>query len=869
MALFPGEDLVDVPTPSGQILKLPRSVVPSSVLQQIGTAPQPQNGFTDETAYNVNEPFPSAGGMPNIDENGIVQPPDMTAPAPQQRVITPANAARVQARDAQGKAAQAKADAAQAEKDAAVAKQQAAYAGTPAGQQATLNQATQNNAEQMVKDTTDQVDLEAAGHDIIGRAYADRQAHLDELYAKQAKDAQADYDAEQSKLSEIGTMRKKIEGTKIDHSADHPILAAIGIALSGIGSAMKKEDTNPALDIFWKAIDRKVNAQMQNLDLLKDQYGMSKDELQLFKDKSHRHLELYNTLLAGEADKAAKQVEAIGAQLQGDQTRARAKVLADQIREQANNKALEAMHWGLDYDQKDRHQKQQLALGYTQANETRRHNMVDEQNVQAGQYLDYQKGLASIKSTGDTARYKAALEGQKENETRGIGNPTTGQMLLTSTGYTQMKQADSYEAKAKEMEAAATGPMGRTSEQNALIQQYRDRASELRGTASLENTFRTNDPTEAGKLSDVLSSGQQITSLVDDINTLYDAPSGGRKLVLTDANRAAIQAKSTELAMNLKTAWGLGVLSKNDIQLLGQATGGFDPEKVDTGVLANWLTKGLAGTDPSSFKDRINTLARDTERATVLKLHGRHWDVSDPEQIKNLFHRTTAATDTPEGKAIQGFAAGQGPVAAEAASQPGLAGKVRDTVQSGVVNALTFGNGGAPQYQVDQANAANSGSITRLGLSPDQAKSYDEAIKLYKSGSQQMGPMLTQQALNMAATRPTDAIALITNLQTDAPKLAAQIRTSLPPGEVKDAVDAAATKVIGVSELDPAILRESILSTMSADGKPQDEAALGQLIHIATSKGPQSKEAGQALHDILKESGLKKLPAGSVFREGR
>lgn len=884
MPIFQGDELVDVPMPSGQTLKLPRSAVPSSALQTLPDREQVAPGTNLDSVLasggdpSAAQPMPFRTPAPagadinsmlnavpeniaqpmgiNVDANGVLQPPTMTpAPMPQRELPTISGAtAERQMR------ARANAEAAQAKKDKRAAAKQAAYNASPAGKQEAVNNATQAGYNQEGIDTTTAADTEAAGQDIIGQAYAERNAQLDKYYNDRAAAAQQDYDAEQAKLGEVTAMRKKIENTKIDHSADHPILAALGLALAGLGSAMKKQDTNPALDVFWKAIDRKVNAQMQDLELLKNQYNMSKDELQLFKDKSKNHLELYNTLIAGEADKAAKHVEAIGAQLQGDQTRARAKILADQIRERGNAAAQDAVRWGLDYDQKAKQHADQMSLGWFNAKEGQRHAMSMEDITREGNYLDYQKALANIRATGDQARYKAALEAQSENEKRGIGNATTGQSLLTKQGYDMMKQAEAYEAKAKEIESAGGSPfdvngmINKATGQNAqLAQQYRDAAATLRGQAKLENTFRINDPVQAGKFSDDLAAGQRVTSLVDDIGNLFSAAGGGKKLLLTDANRAEVQAKSTELAMALKNAWQLGVLSKQDMNTLSQATGGTDPEKVDASQIANWISGGLAGTDPKAFKSRLDALSKDTQTGLVERLHTHQWDVTDPEQINNLFHRTTLPQETPESKALTALAKGQSPVDAENAAAPTGAGKVRDEAFSGAANLATLGIpkalgfGARPQYEVNQEAAANSGSVTRPGLSNDQAAAYETLLKSYKQNPA-VGDQLAAQVAQLAPTNPGTAIALLGNMKTDMPQAYAKARAMLPDGDVKSTTDMMDQQRLAVSEIPTSMLVPQVMSAGKGPDGMRDKEGAAELVRRATSgKDPEAKRALQQM----------------------
>lgn len=740
---------------------------------------------------------------------------------------------------------------------------QAAYQASPAAQLKQGDQQVQDAYASEAGHAISAAELDAAGQDIIANYADERNVQLDKLYVEREKRARENADAEEAKIREIGGMAQRIANTKIDRSLDNPVLAAIGVALAGLGSAMKHDGTNPALDMVFKMIDRKVQAQMQDLDLLKNQYGMSKDELQMFKDKSNRRLELYNTLLAGESDKAAKHIEAFGMRMQGDKTRANAKIIADQIRQKAGLYKIDAARWGMDYDQKEKHHKDQMGLQWFSAKESQRSNMVGESLKREDMYLDYQKAIAAAKASGDAAREKLMFEMTKENESRGIGNlganGEPGEPLLTQKGIEAMKQAAAYEQRAAQIEQDTAMGLNGVPTQDmqqqaaARAQMYRDKAAEIRGTARTLYQFRARDPVEARDLSGKYSASQSVMDVVDDIRMYYDAPDGGRKLLATDAGRAKLQSSFSQLAPLLKNAWQLGAWDRGSAGLVKNVTGD-DPSKWDVETIVGTMTT-LAGTDPEAFKARLDVLTNTLSRDIYNQLRAAKWDVKTPE---DLFRRRTAQAETLEGKALEGISAGRGPVAAEAAVTPGTAGKVRDEVYS-------FGGlAGDPAYKTNIAAAQESGSLRYPGIGANQEQGFDNALKMYKAGNQKIGPMLVAQVVGMAKTRPEDAIGMLHALRDHAggdvyEKAVAQ----LPEGPVSEQIAQETKQRVSTADIPTPMLEQQILTTMSPDGKISDEAGAQELRRRALAKLPG---AGEALMRITKRVGI---PANSVFAGGR
>lgn len=872
MAIYQGDEIVDVTTPDGRTLKLPRSVVPSSLLpapQQIGAAP----GFTDETVYNVTEPeIPSVTGgsidqVQNPDTQVVDAPPVQSAPDYQLATLNPPSTPREVARSNKQ----------YEQKQAKQAQAKAAYQASPQGQMAGVQKQTQSAFTAEKSAIVDAAVVEAAAQDMIGEAHAKANERLDKIFSDRAKAAEDLVLAEQKKNDELISTRKKIASTKIDRKSDHPIINALGIAMMNIGAAMDGDKSAPGFEFFWRALDRKVQNQMGDLDLMEKTYGMQKDELSALKDVNNRKLEVYNTLIAGEADKAKRHLEEIVAKSAGEQTKAKAQILMAQIDQRAAVAHQDAVRWGLEYDQKDKHQKAQIGLGYANLAESRRSNMVGEQLKREDMYLDWQKHLASLKASGDEAAYKAQLKMGEELSKRGIRD-INGEFLLSKDGRAMMSQAQQLEDEAaKLVKATENGANGiPTPETMKAAQQragmLRERAAQLRGQASLTGGVLASNDTEAVAMSNMMASGQSVIQLIDEIKVVADQV--GRGVLQRDKAQAKLQAMFNQLKPGLKEAWQLGSWDKGASNLVADIIGSDPSSEWNAGVLGAVVSRKMLE-DPNAFKGRLDAVASDLENRAKNKLVQKGAKFGDKDTV---FNRATGVdTGTPAAKASAAISEGRTPTEAEAASEPSTLGKIRDKVYAfggglgkGSVLDQAFGVGSeamTPAYEANKSAAVASGSLTRVGLNPQQAQGFDTLLKAYKGGDAGAGDALVAQVSNYAEQRPELAGALARNLREHAPDLYTKARLVLPKGgELDKQLGYEESARAGVSLMPTQMLVQNLVMTLDENGKITDQEAWKDLSRRATTGDPEAKSA---MTKLVQEIGKRKLPQGSVFREGR
>lgn len=836
MALFQGEDLVPVTTPDGRTLTLPRSLVPASLVpppagvpapvEQIGQPGAPQ-GFADEVSYNAGPRMPepvTAGAQ--IGENGGVELP---APAPAAPTMLPSPPTQTVAGATPVEVAQSnkKYD----RKQAAAAKAQAAYAASDQGKMDRAQAQVQNAYGAEYDANTEAANVQAAAEDMLGGAMEQHNAKLDGYIENKAKAAQESADEVDSKLNEVNQIREKWANFKINRESDHPIINALGMALINIGAAMNGDKSAPGLEVLWKALDRKVAGQMADLDKLGKTYDMKKDEIEQLKQKGSRRLELYNTLMAGEADRAKRHLDEIVAKSASAKTIASAKLLGAQIAERAAQAAQTGVQWGLEYNQRDRHQKAQIGLGYANLGETKRHNIQEEQLKREDQYLDYQKHLAGIKGQQDTELYKAQLKQIEEVGKRGIRG-MDGEFFLTKEGRAAMAQAQQLDDQAKQLE--------QVNPQQA--QALKDQAARLRGDARTNAVVLGHNDTEAVTLSNMIASGQSTVGLIDQIKQL--ASEAGRGMISRDAAQVKLQSLFGQLKPSLKEAWQLGAWDKGSSNLVAEIIGADPSSDWNAGVLGSIVARKMYES-PESFTGRLDSVAEQLERAAKSRLVGVGAKFGEGESV--LRRAEGIDMNTPEARASAAISKGRTPLEAEAAAEPGLGGKIRDNVYAlgGIV--------GDPQYKVNQRDAQNSMSLKYPALGQEQEAGFDVLLQTYNAGGEKgvkAGNALVAQIANAATSRPDLAAALATTLRDTAPKLYEKARAVIPPdSEVAQRLAYSENARVAVAALDTPLLVQQVTVSRMPDGKIQDVDGFREIVRRSTEGDPQAK---QALADLLR-----------------
>lgn len=852
MALFEGEDLVPVTTHDGRTLQLPRSLVPQSMMpQQFGT-PVP---VTDELAGAPPLEIPSVTGgqLPPLDEHGALAPQQdviQTAPQPPP---TDYNLGTVDT----GAIEQQRA--AQAKQQAQQRQQQAAYDASAPGQMAGMQrqqQAAYDAEDRAVKDAET---VRAAGQQATAEAKEYWNGEIDRAmqnkYASLAEQAQL----EQKKMVEVENLSKKIAGTKIDRSADHPILAAISIALAGLGSAMKGESTNPAIDAFFKAIDRKVAGQMADLDQMGKIYGMTKDELMTLKDSGRSKLEMHNIFVAGELDKSLRHLDALKDRTTSDTTKVNIPVLQAQIMQRRIEKAAAAVQWGLDYQQKEKQHAESQRTQRMQIGVTDRHNRETEKIQREGMTLDWDKSMLGASG----AKGGAAAKLREEITTRGVKG-VDNSYLMNPLGRAKQAQADKLEADARQIEASAAGgtdSFGRPTKADPMkasmvseqVAMRRERAAQLRDEAAGEVVLAL-DTTTARELGKKAAAGQSTLDTIDEIKQAYD--SEGLSYFTSSAGRQEIQTKINTLNLQIKEVTGSGAWDKGLAQLYKEITGGDPTDGWNTGVVGAIMNR-QAIKDPEGFKKRLDSIAQMIDRGVTQEVAKTStWDGKGAP----LFTRKGPPDpNTPRAKSAAAASQERAPVEREVEIENrGAAARLfrGDGSDAGGLDeaapAVTY----SQKVRAQQAAAQPPALKKRAGLGDAQISDFDGALKARNEGDPAADERLVGKVVRNLESRPALALAYARNIRQYAPDLYPALRAAIPEDSaMSQHLDREDLGRTGAANVPTAELAHQVAGSIAPSGKVGNQEGLDELARRSAGNPdqgfPPDPEARKALADII------------------
>lgn len=830
MAIFQGEEIVPVTTPDGRTLQLPRSLAMMSGQQgaapNTGPAPIGVPGAPPMAPPQQEMPQPTLpppdvapAGAPIVEEG---EPDTVPVTMMEPEVVT-ANPKRVQK----------------------ARKAQAAYNASPEGKQAAAQKAQVDAQQSQVDAVNAQVDVDAATNDLVHGAMVERNASITAAENARNQEMLARAQEQESKMNEVVSLRKKIEGTKIDRKADHPVLAAIMAGLAGLGSAMKGQKVD-TLDILYTAIDRKVAAQQADLDNMGKVYGMTKDELEMLKDKSKNRLEFHNAMIAAETNKAIRTIEELTARSASEKTRANGKAMIAELQARAADKTMEATRWGLEYDQRAQAEKNQNSRFYSDLSFRKQQHADTVQLHREDTAADLAKALANTKATKSSDEYKLQLEAAKEARQFGVRD-MNGDLFLSPEARAQMAQAKSLEDEAAKLEADPD--VMKRSIASTRIQALREKAAVMRGEAQTFGSIKAHNETEAVAVSNMIASGQSVVQLIDGIKELSDQ--AGRGLISRDDAQVKLRAMFNQLKPGLKEAWQLGAWDKGAANLVADIIGADPSSDWNAGVLGMALTQKMYE-NPKAFQEGLNSVAEDLEARAKNKLVGIGAKFGQGEAVL----QRKVAPETSE-SAAKLSAARSGTELTKNAEDVGVVGKT----------ARAIGYPFSPSHAAE-ADAAQSTKY--IGLNKSQEAPFEERLQAYKKGDKRAGEELVALVAESAQKRPDLALPLLRALRDNAPSTLYQAaRATLPKDSEADQQMAYEEKSRIGAAMTPGgtpVLAQQVLNSVDDQGKVTDIEGFRDLARRA-SEGDQI--AKKALLEINKQSGYNKsLPRGSVFNKG-
>jgi len=865
MAMFgDNPDLVDVQTPDGRTVRVPRAV--AMQFPDLAPVPEPLRGVV---------PYELPAG------NHLPQPPPPPPPPKKDdpkkgttkgtQKIGPVSAIPVEETPARGMGAATTSDLPTADEWAQYRAEEKQRQATPPPQDQPRRPITNADLgkigpagvfEAQSAALDDQAragiaiaDAQAKQHEDIGKAYALRNEELDVLFAQRAAEAEAAQREIERKQVDYTAAVDKYANTKIDRSMDRPVLTMISAALTGLGQALAGKQVD-VMGMIMNNIDRKVAAQMQALDKQRDVLGMKKEGISMLRERASDRLALQNLAIAGEVERAARYVEEIVARSNSAIVKAQGAEVAAQLRGRKAEALGAAVTRQSDVEfrdkeaqRQDQRAKAQIGLGYAGLRQADRHHgdrMALEREQMA---LDFQKTVAAAQAAGNKSRVEQLTKLQEENEKRGVGNVATGERLMNAQGKKLLAEASTHATEAQKLfaDAAKIEGMGKLDEkQMAHVKALKDKATlldqkatELRTEANTVHVFRARDATQAGKLSEQYAGAQHTLSLIDDITRLY--AQHGKSYFSTTVGQAALQAKATELLMNMKEAWQLGVLSQQDERLINQATGG-DPTKWDAGSIAHAMGLDI-GKDPEGVIARLDSLAEGLQKKTFNALHAGGYQGN----VTDLFKRERPLAQTEVTKATQAILQDKTVTERVEGSEGGVVRKNIIDLPINVVRSVDSAISGddyASAQDNRTANAENSGHPRYLGLSKQQGDRVGELLQAYRNGNAQAGEQLVELA---KSGRESLGIAIMQNLKREAPDLA---QRALP--QLKGAV-AEQMKYEAPMERRPDADTKELVSL--AKRAVVDHAAYAELERRAATGDPQAKSLFSGVNQHLDRRG--------------
>lgn len=380
---------------------------------------------------------------------------------------------------------------------------------------------------------------EAAAQMAIANAFVKRNDEIDQQLQQRATEATRMNAAIDQRMAEYDTAVNKYADSKTDRTVDHPIMAAISAVLGMVGGVINKDGTNPTLDLLQKQIERKVNLQLAERDKLGQVASMKRGDIDMLRQRASDRTAQLNLVMAGETEKAARQIEAIGARSNSEIVRQRAAVNAAQLRQKSaamRGDAVMAQQAKDDRDRAfeqqakeaalaDKRRSQEIGLGYANLGQ-RKYEFGEDMKFKREQLEQEAKKIAA---TGDLGQAKEVIE-------RGIGGVVV-----------PVKDADGN-----------------------VIGAQRDLLRNPDGTPFIP----TGSTASVDKLRDTVAATDTLVQLMDEAMRIRSGWSSDTAKSKEWQDLQTNWAAATGIA---KDVLGLGVLSGPDMKLIGEFIGTSDP----------------------------------------------------------------------------------------------------------------------------------------------------------------------------------------------------------------------------------------------------------------------------------------------------
>jgi len=495
MALF-GNSMVDVTTPDGRRITVPQQLAQAFPGLQ-PYAPPPE--VAQAPALPIAPPPPTFTPQDQQDLGRLAAPPPDSAP-----VTMPSQSPPQAPGGPRGPVATPATDAGRPNAPGPMTNDQLAKVGTAGAYNASAaalqetREATRQHGEALAQQAREMGERKVAAEDHAASLLeAERQAAEEQAQAIQAKNDEYLRDA------------KAIADIKVDRSANHPVLAAISAALVGIGQAMGGQKVD-AMAPIYAAIDRKVAAQMQEIDRKRADLGVQRDALGMQRETGRDRLAEMTKYRLAYIEQARRDVDAIAQRTQSDVIRTNTRVLDAGLVERGAQELGTAVSREQQRLETEKTRKQQMLMHQQTVGVQIRGQNLEQKRFESQLEFQKAKEIDDIATKIATAKGVQKSEVEKKISEQGVIDPSTGSLILTPEGQKKFADAEQAEAAAR----AAKDP-----EQAKKLNEY---AGQLRDSARINDVAFGVNKESAQEAMKVLKNTQNLTNDIDSAKQMLE-----------------------------------------------------------------------------------------------------------------------------------------------------------------------------------------------------------------------------------------------------------------------------------------------------------------------------------------------------------
>lgn len=754
--MFAGEEIGEYETPNGRVM-LPASVAAALGMSSPSPPPGAIPGAPQNLALGAAPPAPMGARGPIAPPPPIAAP--MVQPASEMPPIDPAPTSMLP----EGKTPAPRPVAAPPDAPAPKAKPTSAADLRAGGYGSVLDQ--QNAAlEQAAKAGEADAAEQAALLEQRAMSREAANAEFDKIAEQKAKDADARLEAINQKQANVDASIETLASTPLDRRVDHPILAAIGLVLSGIGAAMEKKSENPAFKVLMQQLDRKIAAQVADREKQGQVIGLKRGQIDGLRQQLTDRNAYYDGLMATEVRKLDSKIAEIADRSSSQTVKANAQKLRTDLALKGSEFRASAMD-------------KQIAK--------------DDREAQA-------------KAEAERARAQQALGWAGIAEQR-RGREESMKFQRDQFEYSKKKDADVLALEEKKLLAAGQGKAAAQVRElgiGGVATAVKDKDDNVIGIENKPLTnkdgslFQAGSPQEAIALRSKKAAVDSIVTMLDEVSRLR-TKYGWSSNLFNSKEYQQMKANWSALTLENKELYKLGAISGTDKDLIDGFLGTDDPTKIkDPGAGIAQARKNTL----MAFNNAANShVGNDVDYAPV--------DTGSVNTTPN--DRREATADISSAKTPRAVAAGQ------------KVGAVRGAIEYATGGGILYNNA------EERAKISENAGSTKYpyGFSPKSDASIDTLLAAYKGSDKAAAKDAKQRLLDLAASgRGEDQAAGLSLLRNEAKDLYNEALAKMPTADRANvqAADAAKIRLRTAAELESAAIAGDSAATSELTRRVQE-----------------------------------------------